>query len=140
MSKIGELWDIVYGKLCGVHFYVKPWLFQWLFFSYFYRDLKHALLSLKGQILDVGCGKKHTENGSIPDILVTLGERWQIESESLDAAICTQVLKHVGQPEQLLHEIHRILNPNGSNYIDSTLLFSMNTILQMITGDGLETA
>lgn len=128
MSKIGELWDIVYGKLCGVHPYVKPWHYQWLFVNELYRDLKHTLSSLEGRILDVGCGKKpyrkwlNSKNeylsldvtpDSEPDILVMPVEQWQIESESFDAVICTQVLEHVAQPEQLLHEIHRILKPNG---------------------------
>jgi len=138
MSKIGKLWDIVYGKLCGVHPYLKPWHFQWLFVHHLYRDLRQVLPSLKGDVLDVGCGRKPYKTwlasgvryaglditfDSEPDILVKPGEPWNIESESFDAVICTQVLEHVSDPEQFLREIHRVLRPGGTLILTVPFVF-----------------
>ncbi|MGI9051860.1 MAG: class I SAM-dependent methyltransferase [Ilumatobacteraceae bacterium] len=45
--------------------------------------------------------------GHLPDVLD------QIDTESIDALICNNVLEHLDDPEATAHAMHRILSPGG---------------------------
>jgi SAM-dependent methyltransferase len=45
--------------------------------------------------------------------------RLPFEANTFDATLCTQVLEHVREPLQVLHEISRILKPGGRLYLST---------------------
>lgn len=129
-KEIYSLYHKIYSGLCGKPPYVKPWHFQWLATKELYRDLKTVLPTLKGNIIDVGCGEKPYINflsrdkvnkyigidvydGSNVDIVVQDGETWPVETECYDVVLCTQVLEHVNKPEFFVNEIERVLKVGG---------------------------
>jgi len=90
-------------------------------------------LAGNGIWLDVGCGSKpyerlfnveryigmdieqsgHPAESKRFDILYD-GEKFPIETASIDGVICTQVLEHAKLPERLISEIERVLKPGGT--------------------------
>lgn len=79
-------------------------------------------------VLDVGCGHKpyrecfgdvcylgmdFTTDDSSPDFL---GNACMIPicTGAVDIVLCTQVIEHVPEPEEMLREFHRVLRPGGS--------------------------
>lgn len=99
-----------------------------------YRDLKRLLPNVSGSILDVGCGQSpyrfllpsgceyqgidivdadkfgYQNAESIPFD----GKHIPFENESFDAILCTEVLEHVFQYQQLVDEMHRVLKTGGT--------------------------
>lgn len=88
---------------------------------------------LRGDVLDLGCGKKPyrpilgararrwigldfetTRSGSSKADVFGSALDVPFRSCSFDIVICTQVLEHVPRPEQLFREVGRILKPGGS--------------------------
>ena len=82
------------------------------------------LPTLAGRVLDVGCGEKPYAQwltsahehvgldvyaGPAVDVLVQPQQPWPLDSQSFDAVLCTQVLEHVADLDQVLHEIDRVL-------------------------------
>jgi Methylase involved in ubiquinone/menaquinone biosynthesis len=43
--------------------------------------------------------------------------------ESVDAVLCIQVLEHVPRPQEVLHEIRRVLKPGGVCYLTTPFLY-----------------
>ncbi len=102
-----------------------------------------------GRVLDVGCGTKpyrdffhmdgHSywgvdfpasfENcfraGAMPDIFANCLQL-PFKSGSFDAAVCTQVLEHVKQPQTLLDEIGRILKPDGTLLLSAPMTWPLH--------------
>jgi SAM-dependent methyltransferase len=87
---------------------------------------------LQGRVLDVGCGTKpYRELFSSTSDYVGLevdtpenrvvkradyfydGNIFPFDDASYDGVICNQVLEHVFNPDQFLHEISRVLKPGG---------------------------
>lgn len=85
---------------------------------------------LHGHLLDVGCGDMPFKEMIIP--LVTeyhgldmfprnsdvfyvqdIQDMEQVPSERYDSVICLEVLEHIPDPFRALHELSRVLNPNG---------------------------
>jgi SAM-dependent methyltransferase len=93
--------------------------------------LGEFLPQLRGEVLDVGCGRKPYRHlvaasryvGVDIDSPVTRalgaadlfydGSRLPFPDASFDAVLCSQVLEHVFTPEAFLAEIHRVLRPGG---------------------------
>lgn len=87
---------------------------------------------IKGDIIDVGCGKKpykslfsyskyigieveqdgHDHTNEDIDVFYD-GKVIPFEANTFDSAITSQVLEHVFEPDAFLKEIHRVLKPNG---------------------------
>jgi len=101
-----------------------------LVYRYLIPDLREHLAVLEGRVVDVGCGvqpyrqflgPKVTEhvgvdrrgNFSCPDIE---GDALNLPfpDASFDAALSTQVLEHVADPQRALHEVARVLRPGGT--------------------------
>jgi SAM-dependent methyltransferase len=86
---------------------------------------------LKGEVLDVGCGRKPYREFVSARRYVGVdldtpemrglgeadyfydGKRIPINDAEFDAVICSQVLEHVFKPSEFLQEIHRVLRPGG---------------------------
>ena len=114
-----------------------PGMMGWLVNPFFLarrelmRHLRPLLGELKGQVLDVGCGRKPYEALVAADTYVGLdfdspvtrelaaadvfyaGGAFPFAEARFDGALCTQVLEHVFTPHEFLEEISRVLMPGG---------------------------
>lgn len=138
-STLGALYDRVYDALAGRRPHLYPWHFQWLATCDIRRDLAQALPTCRGHLLDVGCGAKpyralasgvtsyvgaDIEAGPGVDLVLVPGEPWPVESASVDVILCTQVLEHVADLEQVWGELCRVLRPGGR--LIATVPFTYN--------------
>lgn len=140
LSSIDEFYQWAYDRLCGVHPRIRSWHFQWLAVKDLYRDLRRVLPGIRGRVLDVGCGEKpylswmrnvdrsqvvgvDTVPGPHVDVVVEAGRPWGFTDGSFEAVLCTQMLEHVEDPEQVLSEIHRVLVPGGIVYATLPFLY-----------------
>ena len=130
------------------------WLFLVHPFYFSRRNLfkfyKKYSLKLGGNLIDIGCGNKpyknlfkhckryvgleiESENKNSADFTYD-GKNFPFEDETLDSAICSEVLEHVFEPNQFLREVNRVLKKNG--LIILTLpFFGMNMNNLMIMQD-----
>ncbi len=111
-----------------LRFYGRMWLDLqvWTVF----RDLQRRLPAYRGEVLDVGCGqspyrflldKATTTYTGIdifeaerfdyanPEIVPFDGEHIPFPDGHFDAVICTEVLEHASNYQQLVDEIHRVM-------------------------------
>ena len=99
-----------------------------------WRHLITELRTAEGTVLDVGCGaqpyrlllprearylgidtnRAEKDFGyALPDVTYYEGDKWPVESTSIDVVLCTETLEHVLQPQEFLTEAHRCLRPGG---------------------------
>lgn len=138
-SRARQLFDIVYGALCGRHPEIRPCHFQWLATKDLYRELRALAPQMEGRILDVGCGRKpyrpwftgaseyvgiDVVADSAADIVVRTGERWPLDDGSFDAVIATQVLEHVRDFDNVRDEIVRVLRPRGRAVVSVPFIYN----------------
>lgn len=95
------------------------------------RELRAVLPELKGEVLDVGCGRMPyralvlasryvgvdvdtpvTRELAAADVFYD-GRTLPFAEASFDGVLCSQVLEHVFIPEEFLREIRRVLRPGG---------------------------
>lgn len=87
--------------------------------------------SLRGSLLDVGCGTKPYQSYFAVDRYIGLdldsedsrsrgiadyfydGSIFPFLDETFDGILCNQVLEHVFNPDQFLSEIHRVMKPGA---------------------------
>jgi SAM-dependent methyltransferase len=87
--------------------------------------------SMKGRLLDVGCGRKPYremfQTGEYIGLEIDSpgnrankqadyyydGNSFPFAVHNFDGVVCNQVLEHVFTPDQFLGEIHRVLKPSG---------------------------
>jgi 2-polyprenyl-3-methyl-5-hydroxy-6-metoxy-1,4-benzoquinol methylase len=99
------------------------------------RFLRPAMQDLKGQVLDVGAGESPWRSSlpsdvtyrgldiktaetfgmgaNVADVDYYDGEIFPYDDNSFDGVLCIEVLEHTPNPALLLHEIARVLRPNG---------------------------
>ncbi len=99
-----------------------------------WSDLSVELCTIRGHILDVGCGaqpyrqlfhssvhyrgidtsdaKSHF-GYEVPDTTYFTGDTWPVGDQEMNAVLCTETLEHVLQPQQFLTEAARCLAPGG---------------------------
>jgi SAM-dependent methyltransferase len=94
---------------------------------------ENALSFFKGDLLDLGCGfspfysfyreqissvtcadwaQSMHQNPQL-DVICDLNDKLPFDSETFDSILLSDVLEHIRKPEQLLHEIQRILKNDG---------------------------
>jgi len=82
------------------------------------------------KVLDFGCGnaqmtnlinleKNYTSNGVDQNTTLKLTD---IDQNSIDTIIMTEVIEHIENPIQLFHRFHEILNENSLIYIESSFV------------------
>ncbi len=100
-----------------------------------YHDLRRRLPEYRGEVLDVGCGlspyrslldSKLTRYVGIdisdsakfdtanPEVVSFDGEHIPFPDNHFDAVICTEVLEHVANFQQLIDEIHRVMKDGAA--------------------------
>ena len=139
MTLLGNLYNRVYDKFCGVRPNLYPWHFQWLGVKDLYSDLKEILPSLKGRVLDVGCGEKPYESwlrsadeyigvdirsGPKVNFVIDYAKAWPLEDRTFDVVLCTQVLEHAVDIEQVLGLITQVLKPGGTLIVTTPFIYN----------------
>jgi SAM-dependent methyltransferase len=80
------------------------------------------------RLLDLGCGGRHIEGAVRCDLTLTPpgvcadAARLPFRSGSFDCVVTTAVLEHVPYPQRVVREIHRVLRPGGTVYIEVPFL------------------
>lgn len=137
LSGLGQVYQNVYIRLAGSGISVKPWHFQWLGTQAIRRDLKRRLGAVRGRLLDIGCEQKpygvflHPSvehvgidlfDGPKVDVIYD-GKHIPFPDNSFDAILCTQVLEHAEDVEQVCNEMVRVLKPDGQLIITVPFIY-----------------
>ncbi len=133
-----SLFHRCYVRYAGRHPRLRPWHHQWLAGTPLYAVLRPLLRTLRGDVLDVGCGCKpyrdwvpdarryvgiDVVDGPAVDALVVPGERWPVGDAEFDAVLCTQVLEHVADLHHTVDELVRVIRPGGEAVITVPFMF-----------------
>lgn len=103
---------------------------HYLVYKFLFRDIQDAVAAhAKGDVFDMGCGNKPYEpifknisSYTGCDIIQSSENKVDVicsttsvplESEKFDTVFSTQVMEHVEEPQQMLHEAHRLLRKDG---------------------------
>ena len=114
--------------------------------------IKSNLHKFKGTVLDVGCGimpyremilqnkqvtrytgldfesALHEEYAKVKPDLVWEGSTINLESNSVDTILATEVLEHCAEPEKVLAEIFRVLKPGGVFFFTVPFLWNIHLV------------
>lgn len=102
-----------------------------------YQELQPWALQVRGRLLDVGCGESPyrslfgrdvTYQGvdvelakefgyRNPEVETFNGTQLPFPDAHFDAVLCTEVLEHSPQYQELVNEIYRVLKPDGSAFV-----------------------
>lgn len=116
-----------------------------------FKGLKETLPKLKGNLLDIGCGKMPykkylLENSAVEkyvglDIETALeydsaikpdftwdGKTMPFESNSFNCSFGTEVLEHCPEPEIVLKEVFRVLKPEGIFFFTVPFLWNLHEV------------
>ncbi len=134
----GSTFHRLYVRVAGRHPDLRPWHFQWLAGMPLYRLLRPLLASLRGDVLDVGCGYKPYRawlpgarryfgidvfDGPEVDAVIEPGRPWPVGDAEFDVVLCTQVLEHVGDLEVTVDELIRTMKPGADAIITVPFCF-----------------
>lgn len=117
-----------------------------------FQSIKDNVSKFKGTTLDVGCGimpyreflldntkiEKYLgldfANTTHPDyLMVTPDLIWDgkiipLLNETVDTVIATELLEHCEKPEEVLHEIFRVLKPGGVLFLTVPFLWNLHLV------------
>lgn len=108
------------------------------------RWLRDNRALLRGRVLDLG-SKRMARKGlfalearpddhwisldisgaSAPDV-IAWGERLPFGAGAFDAAVCTEVIEHVAEPQRLVSELCRVVRPGGHLLLSSPFLYPIH--------------
>ncbi|WP_022663494.1 class I SAM-dependent methyltransferase [Paucidesulfovibrio longus] len=140
LFRLIESYSKWYDRLCGIPPHLRPWHFQWHAQAPLDSDLREVLSTLRGSVLDVGCGSQPYRQYLIVDSYVGLdispspnvdvtaapGDPFPFESESFDAILCTQVIEHVEDLPSFLAETDRVLAHNGTLILSAPFIYPVH--------------
>jgi glycosyltransferase involved in cell wall biosynthesis len=116
-----------------------------------FNAIKEILPLLKGKLLDIGCGKmpyktyilKNSEVNNYTGLDIEGASKYDLNikpdftwdgnimpfvSDSFDCAFATEVLEHCPQPDIVLKEIFRVLNPGGIFFFTVPFLWNLHEV------------
>ena len=116
-----------------------------------FSALSKSLINLKGELLDIGCGKMPYKEYILANTNVTGytgldiesalqydkqvkpdytwdGVTMPFEDASFDCAFGTEVLEHCPQPEIILKEVYRTLKPGGVFFFTVPFLWNLHEV------------
>ncbi len=138
-TAFAKVYRRVYEACCGRHPDLRPWHFQWLATRFVYRRFQEILPTLRGRILDVGCGAKPyracftgaTEYTGLDitaspavDVVVEPDERWPLPDEHFDVLLSSQVLQFVPDLDLTLGEMNRVLKRGGTMVLTFPFIYN----------------
>jgi SAM-dependent methyltransferase len=114
-----------------------------------FNALKETLPKLKGNLLDIGCGKMPYKNYILENSMVASyigldiesaleydsvinpdftwdGEIMPFENNTFECAFGTEVLEHCPEPEIVLKEVFRVLKPEGVFFFTVPFLWNLH--------------
>ncbi len=115
------------------------------------KSLTQSLHCLKGELLDIGCGKMpyrdYILNNSAVEKYIGLdiqnalkydqnvtpdftwdGKKMPFDKETFDCAFGTEVLEHCPEPEVVLNETWRVLKPGGTFFFTVPFLWNLHEV------------
>jgi SAM-dependent methyltransferase len=141
MSRIGDLYDSVYAKICGKGTRINIFHYQYLSTYQLHADLKDVLGTVSAEnVLDLGCGNKPYKDfffsyknyigadiysGRDVDVILDDSTKLPFENEIFDFVLSTQVFEHV-EDLTLLSEVHRVLKKDGVFLISVPFLYHIH--------------
>ncbi|MBD0726555.1 SAM-dependent methyltransferase [Flavobacterium sp. L1I52] len=116
-----------------------------------FNALKQTLPQLKGDLLDIGCGKMPYKNyilensrvenyvgldienaleydKSVKPDFIWNGKSMPFQSNSFESAFGTEVLEHCPEPEIILNEVYRVLKPDGVFFFTVPFLWNLHEV------------
>lgn len=156
-EKLDYLYQEIENLLELDHSFVNPQLSKdtidlYLVRSNIVKALKEFLPSSRGVFLDIGCGEMpykplilghrnskvdryiglDIENAgyqqkSKPDLFWD-GKHIPLDDCSVDCAVATEVLEHCPEPDKVLSEIHRVLNPDGLLFLTVPFIWPLHDV------------
>jgi len=129
----------IYGLICGELPNYRFYHSRWLSYKDVNKDLKRVLPQLAGKVLDVGCADKPYERwlekkeeyvgvdiaaGGKVDCVISLTEPWPLHDDYFDSVMCTQVLEHVENFDDVFNEMTRVLKPGGTCVVTVPFIYN----------------
>ena len=112
---LSNLYANLYTMICGQHPNQNILHNEWLFLKEIHTDMKELAPSIKGKILDVGCGSMpyKTDKNARADYFLQEDQLWPFPDSEFDAILSFQVIEHVKNLELVQNEVDRVLKSNG---------------------------
>ncbi len=133
------------SAIIGVHPKTRIFHPQYLVNEHLRKTVKSKFINRLSEndhvrILDVGCGLKPYQylapsadwfgidviEGPSVDLVINGSSKWELDDNTFDAILCTEVLEHAVSPELVIEEIWRVLKPNGIALITSPFVYGVH--------------
>lgn len=138
-SSLGRAHRGVYEFLCGRHPALRPWHFQWLPAYFLSRGMARWLVSLGGNVLDLGCGQQpyrplfgsvqtyigvDHSTSSRAEVVAKVGKGLPFSDGTFDVVLMAQVMEYLAEPRAAIAEIRRVLRPRGVAVVSFPFIFN----------------
>jgi SAM-dependent methyltransferase len=109
------------------------------------REILAARPFIKGNLLDIGCGKRpyslvydslvensvgteveFSPHGIVAADVICFGEALPFKPSCFDTVLCTEVLEHTKKPFQVINEVTRVLKPGGTLILSVPFIYPLH--------------